>query len=250
MPTFEESQRELARFVPSGTPGALELQGRGFTGIGDAVKEALNKLYDAGFKINPNAQITETSLDEFLVIAGKEINPYYTTQLKLISDDLKRSLGYSQEQILQNETDLERRYGRSLRTLGESAAEQGFALSGARQREERELATETQQAIEQGRRQLQFGAGGAVSKFAREFGGAPGFQLPQSTLGGVPRVLPGQPGFEQGGQSALYELSPEVFGGLVGEQEFARRGTIRTRASELEEAQRLGQSLPLRTLNI
>lgn len=214
------------------------------------IQQLLDKLASQGYVLNPKAQINEQSIDELLTIAGKEINPYYQTQLKLVSDDLKKSLGYSQQQVLESEANLERRYGRSLRDIGAQTAEIGFAQSGQRIEQERELAGETQRAIEQGRRGLQFGAEKAVGGFARQFAGAPGFQLPSGTLPGAPRVLPGQAGFERGAESAFYELSPDIYTGLIGEQEFQRRGVIRTRASELEEAQRLGQTLPLRTLNI
>ena len=253
MPTFEQQQARLRSFVPQGSAGALELQNQGFTDIGtslpDVVKQALDKIYSQGFKINEKVQINEKSLDEFLTIAGAEISPFYVSKLKLASDDLKKSLGYSQENLLQGEQDLERKYGRSLKNIGESSADVGFAQSGQRVEQERELAGETQRAIETGRRQLQFGTGQAVGQFSRQFGGMQGFQLPGGTLPGAPRVLQGQAGFEKGADSAFYELSDDVYSGLVGSEEFARRGAIRSRGSEMEQAQNLGRALP-RTLNL
>ena len=242
-----------ADFVPRGSTVFLNQAKTGQPqggGLNNVVKQTLNKLYDAGYVINPNAEIGPNSLDEFLTIASKEIDPYYQTQLKLASESLKRSLGYSQEELLQDEANLERQYGTNLRTLGEQSAESGFALSGRRQLQEQELAQETQRTIDQGRRQLQFGAGSTVGNFAQQFGGTPGFQLPGQTLTGSPRVLPGQASFEKTNQqSPFYELNPDIYSSLVGEQEFSRRGAIKSRASELEQARNLAQTQK-RTLTI
>lgn len=218
-------------------------------GAVDEADRVMKKIYDDGKMINPNANITEKSLAEFLAIAGKEINPYYASQLKLASDSLMKNLGYSQQELVSQEQDLQRKYGRSLRELGEGAADIGFAQSGLRKREEAELASETQKAIETGRRSLQYNAGQAVGKFAQQYGGMEGFKLPGANLPNQPRVLPGESQFAAGESSPYYQLSPSVYSGLVGEQEFARRGAISTRASELEGAKNLSQSLT-RTLNV
>ena len=44
-----------------------------------------------------------------------------------------------------------------------------------------------------------------------------------------------------GTETPLYELSPEVYQGLVGEQPFAQEAAKRTRVSELESAFRTQQ---------
>lgn len=233
-----------ADFVTPGSTVELSQAVTGQTQLPKVVQDALDRLYNAGYKINPNAQINERSIDEFMTIAGNEINPYYQTQLKQISDDLKRSLGYSTEQLLQTERDLETKYGRSLRTLAEDSAEKGFTRSGIREREEQELASDTQKTIEQARQRLGYTTSNTVSRFAQQYSGLPGFQMPSRTLPQAPQVSAGQPNFQRSGRELpFYDLSPEVYEGLIGEQEFQRRGAIRSRASELEEAQNQQNSI-------
>ena len=137
---------------------------------------------------------------------------------------------------MRSEQDLERKYGKQVRQIGEQAAEQGFALSGARQVEEQELAGETQRSVEQNSRQLGFQAGTQGIEFARQFGAQ---ELPQVNIQEAPQVVAGESAFQRGGRSLpFYSISPSIVDGLVGEQEFQRRGAVRTRASELESAQR------------
>ena len=120
------------------------------------IQDLMDKLIKMGQVLNPNIEITPEKAAEFLAKAQTEIDPYYSSQLKLARESLLSSIGYSKEQILTNEKDLERKYGINVRQLGEQAAEQGFALSGIRQRAEQQLATETQANIEQQRRQLEY----------------------------------------------------------------------------------------------
>ncbi len=204
------------------------------------LNEFIKKLEENGQVLNPNIEITPEKIAEFLKQAETEINPYYSTQLKLARENLYQSLGYSQEEQLRNEQTLEQQYGKQVRQIGEQAAEQGFALSGLRQEQERQLAQETQQQIDTSRRTLQFGAGTAARQFAQQFG-KPGAA---PTIPEAPRVLPGENKFASTGrQLPFYELSPDIYDSLIGEQEFARRGAVKSRASGLEEAFRTQQGI-------
>ena len=128
---------------------------------------------------------------------------------------------------------MERKYGKDVRQIGEASAEKGFALSGGRQREERELAETTQRDIENKRRELAFTAGTQARTFAQQYGGQAIPNIP--TLGEAPRVLAGQESFQKGTRDLpFYELSPETYQGLVGQKQFEEEAAKRTRASELE----------------
>ena len=70
-----------------------------------------------------------------------------------------------------------------------------------------------------------------------------GYQLPGSTLTNAPRVLAGEGNFAKGGESPYYTLSDDVYNNLIGSEEFARRGAISSRTSELEGATNLSASL-------
>lgn len=234
-------------FETGATPEALEAERRrlavptlqpptGQADIINALDNYLKRKSDQGLVINPNVKLDEKTLADFMVQAEREINPYYATQLKLSRETLLRTLGYSRDEILRQEQDAQRKYKTQLRTLGETSAEQGFALSGIRQRGETELAEETQQSIEQARQKATFEAGTLARTFAQQYGTP---QVPTQTLPPTPRVIPGEPiAATEGPESPFFELSPETFEGLIGEKEFARRGAVRTRASELEKARR------------
>lgn len=200
----------------------------------------LKELYKRGQSINPNISISPEKIAEFLKVAEGEINPYFQTQLKLAREGFLRSVGYQTDEVLRKERELERTYGKAVRNIGENAADTGFALSGRRQEEERELAEGTQEEIEARRRELSFGTQGLAQSYAQLYG-KPG-DLPQ--IGNAPRVLQGQGSFQQqGGSSPLYSLSPETYDSLVGSQEFERRGAVQSRASGLEEAFRTQQAI-------
>lgn len=209
----------------------------------------MNELQKRGQVLNPNVEITPEKVAEFMAQAQREIDPYYATQLKLAREGFLRSAGFASEQVQRIEKDLERKYGQQVRQIGEQAADQGFAMSGLRQEDERTLAEDTQGVIDENRRNLSFQTGSTAREYAKAFG-APDFDIP--TISNAPRVLPGVGKFDTGdGPSPLYELSNSVYDGLVGEQEFQRRTAVSARASELESALRQKNATEqLRTLTI
>lgn len=211
----------------------------------DATLASLNgliaQLAARGQVINPNIKIDEATLAKFTKQAEAEINPYYATQLKLARERLLTDAGYSRDEILKNEQDLERQYKTAFRGIGESAADQGFALSGLRQRSESELAQNVNDTIAKGRRDLSFKLGDQAAQFAQQFGGR---ETPTVNIADMPTVASGELGFNRGGQQrSLYTLDPNIYDSLIGEQQFANRGAVKNRAAELEQAFRSNQAL-------
>lgn len=198
-----------------------------------AIKGLLEELKRRGQTINPNVTITPEKAAEFLAQAQKEIDPYYSEQLKQARSSLLRDLGYTRDELTRFEGELEQKYGLSVRRLGEQAAEQGFALSGLREQEEAELAQGTQRQLDQQRRQLGFSAGTAGIEFARRFGTQAGF--PSPTLPRPARVLGGSSSFiREGGEVPFYEISPSLLEGITGTEQFAQRAATKSREAELE----------------
>lgn len=221
------------------------------------VQTVLDGMKSQGLALNPNIPITSQTAQEFLSFAAqnansflgqaqKEIAPYYQTQLKLAADTLGKSLGYNENQLLQNEKDIQNKYSDTLKNIGTNAAEKGFALSGERQLNESNLARDTQQAINQGRSALAFQEGNQVGNFAREYGAS---NLPNIGNSPTPRVLSGQSQFESGPSSPYYQLSPNVYNGLIGSQQFAETSAEQQRASQLEGLQNQ-QNANARTLSV
>lgn len=238
--------REAQRLAAGGGSGGSSgpRPSTGDPGLDEALsglEDYLNQLEARGQVLNPNVQLDSKILAKFTEQAEKEIDPYYKTQLKLARDSLTRDLNYSAEQLGRDEQDLERTYQKQVRTIGENSAEQGFALSGQRQRSERDLALDTQNTIENNRRQLSFNAGNAVGQYARQYGSE---NLPETQIGNTPTVGAGETGFgKANGTRQLYSISPNVYAGLVGSNEFERRTNVKNRSSQLEQAFRANQGL-------
>jgi len=205
------------------------------------MRDYLEQLKERGEMINPEIEITPEKMNEFIAQAALEIDPFYAGQLKLAREGFMRSAGFSSEDLERQEANIERTYGKDVRRLGESAAERGFATSGIRQREEAELAGETQRGIEERRRQVGFQAGTAGMEFARQYGAE---ALPTTTIGATPQVVAGQAGFERTGQrTRFYEISPSVFEGLIGERQREQEVAKTRRVGELESAFRTQEEI-------
>jgi hypothetical protein len=225
---------------PQGSPGSAGSTGNPvYDQLLTELQGYLDKLSEKGKVLNPNVEITPEKLAEFTKIAENEINPYYSSQLKLAREGLMSSFGYSKDELLRTEQKLEQDYGKGVRDIGENSAEQGFALSGRRVQSENQLAQDTNSTLDANRRQLQFNASNAARTFAQANGTS---ELPSLTLGAAPRALSGG-GFEKPNtpDSPFYSLSPEVYTGLVGTNEYQRRTDISNRSSQLEEAFRTQQ---------
>lgn len=256
---------ELAQKFMQSVPAEFQTDVGNFLGMkisaesktGDPIKDAilkaaqdfLDKLANRGQVLNPNIEITPEKIAEFTAQAQRELSPYYQSQMKLARESLLKSVGYSIEDIGRNEQDLEKKYGTSLRTLGESAAEKGFALSGMRKRDEEQLAYETQQNIDLNRRTLGRQAESLASTYAQKYGGT---DMPTSTISQAPRVLPGEINFQKSdAQNPFYTLSPETYQNLVGSQQYEQQTAEKTRVAGLKSDYKTDElSKRMRTLSL
>lgn len=206
-----------------------------------SLQKYIEELEKRGQVLNPNIVLDAKTLAQFTKQAEQEIDPYYKGQLKMARESLLNSAGFSRDEVLRTEQQLEQQYQQKFRETGESAADRGFALSGIRQREEGQLATDTQRVIDSNRRKLEFDTGNAARGFAQQYGTS---NMPTLNIGEAPKVFGGETGFNKSqGTRSLYQLDPNVYNGLVGSQEFEQRGAVRNRASQLEEAFRSNQAL-------
>jgi hypothetical protein len=198
------------------------------------LRQQMEEMRARGQSVNPNIEITPERIAQFLTQAEQEINPYYQSQLKMAKEGYLSSVGYTRDEILRLEEDLTRKFKTGHRTLGEGMAEQGFTLSGMRQREERELAEGAQRQAEATRAAAAFQEQQRARQLASEWGtGAVSeFKLPEApkfTASG--QVIGGSrdlPMFQLGGG----------FSDLIGSREFERRGAVSQRQSQLETAER------------
>lgn len=198
------------------------------------VQTYLTKLQANGQIVNPNIQLTPEKLAEFTAQAQSEINPYYTTQLKLARSNLLTSAGYSANEVQQNEQQLAKQYNLNFKANASNEADRGFAQSGERIANERTLATDTQDQIDSARRQLSFNTGNAASNFAQQFGGT---NVPNIQIGNSPSVSAGEPTLGgSSGTRSLYTLDPAIYDGLVGSQQYQQKADVANRVSQLTGA--------------
>lgn len=234
--TFADQQAALNAQVPIGTPGYDLING---------TKTVLDTMNSKGYVLNPNANLDDpNTIAEFLRIAESETEPYYRSGLKVARDQFLRQQGYTTDDILRTETELEKKYGTQVRDLAASSAESGFAQSGKRVEGERNLALDTQSQIDENRRKLGFEAYGKAGIYAEKYGGLLGEKIPGTPqLANAPRVLQGEGGFARpGGTSAFYSLSDDVYSNLVGSQEKERVTGNRALAQDREELYRTNQT--------
>jgi len=218
--------------------------------VNSELRRFLDELQRRGKTINPNIEITPEKAAEFLAQAQSEINPYYTGQLSLAREGFLRSVGYSAEQIANQEKEWAKKYKQNVRTIGTNTAETGMVLSGSRNLEEQNLAQDTQSQIDQARRSASYQAGTSARQFAQEWGGT---NMPASTnIMSAPRVLAGQESWgTDSNTNPFYELDPSIYDGLVGTQQWNQKAQEKSRASELESAFRTSESLrQARSLNL
>jgi len=189
------------------------------------MEDYMEQLIKNGQIINPDVTFTPEEIAGFVAQASQELDPYYAQQLKIATDNFLREIGYDVESLKLTQEQAEKQYQRNLRSLGEEMAESGFAYSGLRKEKERQLAEETQQAIQEKRRPLEYGAGSKAREFAQLWGteNVPGAELP-----GLPSITPGvETWLKTTANQPLYQLSTDIYGGLVGSKE--KEKTLKTR---------------------
>ena len=205
----------------------------------EQMKDMLDEMKKRGQILNPNIEITEAQTAEFMKIAESEVNPYYETQFKLAREGFLSSLGYDRDSVLRNEADLERKYGKAFKGLGEQAAESGFAQSGMRQKQETELTDTVQRSIFEGRNALESRSNELARAFGQSYGGSGLRNIQAEGLGlsisNAPRVGDGSL-VRQSQGGGLYSLDPNIYDALKGSQEFQQTKDLSTRTSELESA--------------
>lgn len=122
--------------------------------------------------INPDVQISADMIQKFYQQAKTELEPYYGQLFKQAQDDL--TIGFKQigEDLAANERTLESNYGKNLENVQEDAASRGLTFSSIRNKNEQNLAEQTQAAIETGRREAERRALSLGTQGERQLGSA------------------------------------------------------------------------------
>lgn len=201
--------------------------------IASNIMDVLEGIIASGQQIS--STITDAEIDtlaasldlpKFLAQAELEIAPEYEQKYMLAKEDLSRTLSEIGEELGLQEAGIRREATEQLRTGRETLAGRGLALSGRRQRFERELEEEKQRQITQRQRQALQATGEAGRLAERRLGteALQEFEVPQ---------IAGRPAFQLEQQPIVGELQREreaMKGGIGRElrlQEAQRRAFTR-----------------------
>lgn len=210
------------------------------------IEQVLQNMTNQGMVVNPNKNLTELDVAEFMRRAESEVAPYYAEQLRIGREQYLRAAGYNTDQIVENEKNLEQKYGKELRTQTEQFAESGFAQSGRRTLADENLASAYQSSIGEGRRKLAYDEGNRALEFAKTYGSTGFNQINFPSPGAQPRVLPGVSSFNRAGDALpLYNISNNVLQGVIGSQQKEQATGVRELSQFYEEQERTRRTIPI-----
>lgn len=212
--------------------------------IMNGVGTFLDRLSQNGTVINPNATITpeqaaafmttvSNNIQAFVPYATNEIAPYYQSQLNQAKQSFLTGITYDAQQLAQNEQDLEKTYNQQLKDIGTSSADMGFAQSGIRQKQEGDLAYNTNRQIQNNRQALGFKTTQVAQQFASQYGGS---NVPNVNISTAPTAGSGDKLAFGTGTQPLYNISDSIYQGLQGTQQYQQEADIQSRAGALANA--------------
>jgi len=139
-----------------------------------SAEKVLDVLQDkiAQTPINPDVQISADMIQKFYEQAKTELEPYYGQLFKQAQADLTTGFKQIGEDLATSERNLESNYGKSLENVQEDAASRGLTFSSIRDKNEQNLAEQTQAAIEAGRREAERRALSLGTQGERQLGSA------------------------------------------------------------------------------
>lgn len=222
----DAASQGITNFPSTGNPQLDEILKRMGTYLED--------LKAQGKKLNPNVEIEPATIQKFLDQATQEIEPYYSQQIGVIKDDVKRSLDTLQKQFtLQRQQD-EQQFKRSIESTQESAADRGTIFSGRRARDEQDLSQSQQRASESAAISAAQQAGNILRGTEQQIGSrnldftAPTFTAPTVSASG----------FQTGRTLDVFNPS-----NITGSLERERTTAIQSRKNELEQLERSRRAL-------
>jgi hypothetical protein len=199
------------------------------------LSKVVDNMVSSGKVVNPDIEITPEQITEFTNLASSQISPYYKSQIDWIKEDLDKSVVNLKKQYDLYKQDEEQKFKTNLTGIGETSAEQGFARSGIRKKQEEELIQGTNRSLESNALQLENNLRGLYGTTAKTIGTSEISSLPSYTFES-PQV--GYQGLTTG-RSLNFAPQTNVMGSLYEQKKEAEA----LRLSKLKQAAREGRSL-------
>lgn len=228
--------------APTPTPTAAPQTGTTGDPTLDGILGALQGHIDTqlanGQKINPNIEITPSTVQQFLDQATNEIDPYYKNQYNVIKSDLSRNLDVLSKSYDINKRQNENQFKQDLNNKREQLAGNGLAYSGFRGQQEKQLATDANLNNESAALKAGSAASDAISAAEKTIGSD---NLP----GNYPSLSEyGASTAGSGSFNPTRTLNFGPIGGITGSDQYSQRGDIRSLQDFLTN-----QEVTKRTLN-
>ena len=208
----------------------------------DALLDRMGKLLEdqiaSGNKINPNIELEPSVIQQFISQAETEIEPYYSSQIKLLKEDLSSNLEYLGKQYQIGKESQEDKFKETIAGAREGRSGVGTIFSGARGKEEQGLASSQSRNLELSALATENSARGAYKSAEEKIGSR---NLSGITTPSISSYSASNEGL--GGFSPSRTLSFMGSGGVVGSLEREKLTAVQTRRNELEEAERKRRSL-------
>lgn len=191
-----------------------------------------------------NPPAVGTTAGSYLAQAEKELGPHFSQLYSQAKQDIQTGFRQIGEDLQANERALGQQYGKNLEATQEEAARRGLTFSSKREGAEKDLLSQTQQAIEAGRKEAERRALSLGTEGERVLGSS---NLPQlSQVANAPTPITGQAGvygFSQGtGTRSLFQPT----GNTTGTLEQRKLEDTEARAKELRniDQEKRGYYLP------
>src|SRR3990167_3656426 len=216
-----------------GTSGSYDTGVPEIDGIINRLYKMIEDNLSQGQQINPNIELDPSVIQGFLDQASSEIEPYYSSQINLMKDDLGKNLEYLSKQYTLGKEESEAKFKETLAGSREQRAGTGTVFSGGRGRQEQAFGESQSRNLEQSALETQRQAQGQYSQAERTIGSrnlsgitTPSFESFSASPEGAGSFTPGR------------NLSFTGTGDVVGSLERERLTSERSRANELEFAER------------
>lgn len=192
-----------------------------------------------GQMINPNIELTPAEVKKFLDQATKEIDPYYSSQITAIRQNLDRSLDELEQSYQIQKKQDEADFKKTLGNKREDLAGTGLAFSGVRGNAEKTLAEDQNRSLESTALSVKSKARGLVTDAENRIGSRNLASLK------MPNLV--QYGASTGGDGSIYNkrtLNFDGLGNITGDLEYSKNRDIRTLSDYLQT-----QAVKKKTLN-
>ncbi len=196
----------------------------------------VDQLAASGKTINPNIELSPSTVQQFLDQAKSEIHPYYASQIDSMKNEIGSSLQNMQRQYDLAKSGQEADFKKNLNDTREQLAAGGAAQSGFRGQQEQQLQQGAQRSIQSLTNSAAGNAGSTLYNAAQNIGSRNISDLGNGSFGTPTVSTAGAGGFGTSGSTSFY--NPTDITGQVEYQQNADTRNLQDFLTQQEVAKR------------